>query len=431
MPERKTIAFRTLGCKLNFSETATISRQFASRQFMLVNFNESADFYVINSCAVTKKAEKKCKELIKKAMNTNPSAHIAVIGCFSQINPEDIAAMPGVSLVLGNAKKFELLEHIRQIKDSKTHTTFQDRDATKPAGFVPTYSLDGRTRSFFKIQDGCDYMCAYCTIPVARGNSRSHNIATTLKTAREIAQTDIKEVVLTGVNIGDFGKSYGESFYGLLQELTAIDGLERIRLSSIEPDLLHDNIICLVAGEAKLMPHFHIPLQSGSNTILEAMGRRYNTRLFASRIETIRHYIPHACIASDVIVGYPGETNALFEESLAFIASMDVSYIHVFPYSERNNTRAAGNTGTVPHTERKTRSKRMQRLSLEKKQSFIKSNKGLNTSVLWEKDHQGECLFGFTENYLRAKTRYDQRKINTVQSVQLDITDEKGVYIIQ
>lgn len=333
-------------------------------------------------------------------------------------------------MVLGNADKFELPERLNINNGNNQQKTPPDYDKTGTGGFVPAYSLDGRTRSFFKIQDGCDYTCAYCTIPLARGKSRSDTIAATLRTAGEIAQTHINEIVLTGVNIGDFGKIHRESLYDLLRDLITINGLERIRLSSIEPDLLHDNIIELIAGEAKLMPHFHMPLQSGSNSVLKIMGRRYNTGLFASRIETIRRHIPHACIAADVIVGHPGETVALFEESLAFIEKLDVSYLHVFTYSERNNTRAVTLPGNVPNAARKTRSKRMQQLSAQKKQSFIASNRGLNTSVLWEKDHRDGFMFGFTENYLRAKTRYDQKKINTIQPVQLNRTDEKGIYIL-
>ncbi len=429
MQKNKTIAFHTLGCKLNFSETAAISRQLEDRHYTRVDFHQTADIYVIHSCTVTKKAEKKCRELIKKAIKTNPSAHIAIMGCLSQLKPEEMASMKGVSLVLDNTDKYRLGEYL-------SHITEPDNKFVRETGheatqsFVPTYSLDDRTRSFFKIQDGCDYTCAYCTIPLARGKSRSDTIANTLRTASEIAKTHIKEIVLTGVNIGDFGKVHRESLYDLLKKLIAIDGLERIRLSSVEPDLLHDNIIELVAGEAKLMPHFHLPLQSGSNSVLKTMGRRYNTGLFASRIETIRRHIPHACIAADVIVGHPGETVALFEESLMFIENMDVSYLHVFTYSERNNTRAAIHPDNVHNTVRKARSKRMQELSAQKKQSFIASNRGLNTSVLWEKDHQNGFMFGFTENYLRAKTPYDQKKINTIQPVQLNRTDEKGIYVL-
>lgn len=429
MQKNKTIAFHTLGCKLNFSETASISRQLEDRHYTRVGFHQAADIYVIHSCTVTKKAEKKCRELIKKAIKTNPSAHIAIMGCLSQLKPEEMASMKGVSLVLGNTEKYRLGEFLSHITESENKLIRETRpEATQ--SFEPTYSLDDRTRSFFKIQDGCDYTCAYCTIPLARGKSRSDTIASTLRTASEIAQTHIKEIVLTGVNIGDFGKVHRESLYDLLKKLVAIDGLERIRLSSVEPDLLHENIIELVAGEAKLMPHFHLPLQSGSNSVLKIMGRRYNTGLFASRIETIRRHIPHACIAADVIVGHPGETVALFEESMTFIETLDISYLHVFTYSERNNTRAAVHPDNVHNATRKARSKCMQNLSAQKKQSFIASNRGLNTSVLWEKDHQDGFMFGFTENYLRAKTPYDQKKINTIQPVQLNRTDEKGIYVL-
>lgn len=430
MQGKRTIAFNTLGCKLNFSETDAISRNFANGDYAVVPFTESADIYVINSCTVTKNAEKRCRELIRKATRTNPEAHVAVIGCYSEIKSQELAAIPGVSLVLGNNEKYALHEHLEKLnQDAVIAAPLLDTGNTSPS-FMPAYSLDGRTRSFFKIQDGCDYKCAYCTIPLARGNSRSNSIAKTLEVAREIAQSDIKEVVLTGVNIGDFGKPHGETFYGLLKELVKTDGIDRIRLSSVEPDLLTDDIIRLVAGEEKLMPHFHIPLQSGSDTILKKMGRRYDTRLFADRVNYIRQHIPHACIAADIIVGYPDETAALFEESLKFIAGIDVSYLHVFTYSERENTRAVKSLETVHPKERKQRSQQMQALSAEKKKAFLASNKGLQTKVLWEKDETSGFMHGFTENYIKVKTRFDIKKANTIERVVLNKQDEKGVYIV-
>ena len=459
MVEQKKIAFHTLGCKLNFSETDAISRQFADDGYALVDFSEPADIYVINSCTVTKNAEKRCKTLIRQALKTNELAHVVVMGCYSQIKPAELFAIPGVSMVLGNAEKFNLFEHLRNLEktdgdldrsrleyegvdemggvDNRTGIDagsgvgdLQGVKGEELTGFIPTFSTGGRTRSFFKIQDGCDYKCSYCTIPLARGHSRSDTIAGTIETARTIAQTDMKEIVLTGVNIGDFGKRHGESFHDLLKELIKIEGIERIRLSSVEPDLLHDDIIRLVAAEPKLMPHFHIPLQSGSDGILKAMGRRYNTAMFADRVASIRQDIPHACIAADLIVGYPGETASLFKESYDFIAEMDVSYIHVFTYSERENTRALEQEQAVHPAERKKRSKAMQQLSSEKKKQFIQSNRGLVTTVLWENSNHKGYMFGFTENYIKVKTPFDKNKVNTLERVLLDKTDKSGVYEI-
>lgn len=430
MQRKKTIAFNTLGCKLNFSETDAISRDFANGQYSIVPFNSAADIYVINSCTVTKNAEKRCRELIRKATKNNPEAQVAVIGCYSEVSSKQIASIPGVSLVLGNNEKYALHKHLEKLdQNALMAEPLQDAEDTAPS-FMPAYSLDGRTRSFFKIQDGCDYKCAYCTIPLARGNSRSNSIAKTLEVAREIAKSKIREVVLTGVNIGDFGKPNGETFYGLLQELVRTDGLDRIRLSSIEPDLLTDDIIRLVADESKLMPHFHIPLQSGSDTVLKKMGRRYDTKLFADRINFIRKHIPHACIAADLIVGYPDETAELFEESMHFITDMDVSYLHVFTYSERENTRAVKSLSTVHPKERKQRSKLMQALSSEKKKAFLASNKSVKTKVLWEKDQAGGFMYGFTENYIRVKSKFDINKANTIELVVLNKQDNTGVYFI-
>jgi threonylcarbamoyladenosine tRNA methylthiotransferase MtaB len=430
MQSKKTIAFHTLGCKLNFSETDTISRKFADGKYSLVPFNEAADIYVINSCTVTKNAEKRCRELIKKAMKANPEAHVAVIGCYSEISPEELAAIPGVAMVLGNKDKYALHEYLESIENNKNVAQALNDNPQAPASFIPSFSLDGRTRSFFKIQDGCDYKCAYCTIPLARGQSRSNNIVKTLETAREIANSDIREVVLTGVNIGDFGKPHGETFFDLIKKLVKTDGLDRIRLSSVEPDLLTDDIIRLVADEEKLMPHFHIPLQSGSDAILKKMGRRYDTKLFTDRVKSIRRQIPHACIAADLIVGYPDETASLFEESLQFISGADVSYIHVFTYSERENTRAVKSSETVHPIERKQRSKQMQMLSAVKKKAFLTSNKGLQTKVLWEKDETCGFMYGFSENYIKVKSNFDIKKVNTIELVVLNKQDNKGVYIV-
>lgn len=430
MGNKRKIAFHTLGCKLNFSETSSISRQFGEEVFEHVDFKDQADIYVINSCTVTKNAEKTCKALIRKAMRTNPEAHVAVIGCFSQINPEELKAIEGVDVVLGNADKFNLFEHIKGLEKKRNPDTAIDVQVREPEVFVPSWSSDDRTRSFFKIQDGCDYFCSYCTIPLARGHSRSNTIAATLETARSIAQTSIKEVVLTGVNIGDFGKRNNETFFDFLKELAKIEGIERIRISSVEPDLLHDEIIELVAAEPKLMPHFHIPLQSGSDTVLKAMGRHYDTGVFASRVKKIRSLMPHACIAADLIVGFPAETDQLFEESFQFIEVLDVSYIHVFTYSERENTRAMKLEGHVQPAIRHHRSRQMQQLSDDKKHQFYLKNKDYKALVLWEKDNTQGYMHGFTDNYIKVKTRFNPELINQIQEVTLNHLDADGVYLI-
>lgn len=433
MEKEKKIAFHTLGCKLNFSETSTISRQAAPAGYTQVDFTEPADIYVINSCTVTRNAEKRCKSLIRQALRHNPDARVAVIGCFSQINPDELSAIPGVSLVLGNADKFNLFEHLKRLQEGQNRSTVMPgpegkRATEQPGGFVPAWSSGDRTRSFFKIQDGCDYFCSYCTIPLARGRSRSDTIAGTLKMASEIAKTNTKEIVLSGVNIGDFGKLHGETFYDFLKGLVQIEGLERIRISSVEPDLLHNQIIELVADSPKLMPHFHIPLQSGSDTVLKAMGRRYDRDLFARRVEKIHAIMPHACIAADLIVGFPAETEALFEETRQFLHQTDLSYIHVFTYSERENTRAYRAALQVPIQERKQRSLLMQALSGEKKRMFYAKNQGMNTNVLWEKEtHQG-YMYGFTENYIRTKTPVKEHWINEITPVLLNNMDKDGVY---
>jgi threonylcarbamoyladenosine tRNA methylthiotransferase MtaB len=430
MGNKRKIAFHTLGCKLNFSETSSISRQFGEEVFEHVDFKDQADIYVINSCTVTKNAEKTCKALIRKAMRTNPEAHVAVIGCFSQINPEELKAIEGVDVVLGNADKFNLFEHIKGLEKKRNPDTAIDVQVREPEVFVPSWSSDDRTRSFFKIQDGCDYFCSYCTIPLARGHSRSNTIAATLETARSIAQTSIKEVVLTGVNIGDFGKRNNETFCDFLKELIKIEGIERIRISSVEPDLLHDEIIELVAAEPKLMPHFHIPLQSGSDAVLRAMGRHYDTAVFASRVKKIRSLMPHACIAADLIVGFPAETDALFDESIRFVEAMDVSYIHVFTYSERENTRAIKIEGSVPPAVRHQRSRQIQQLSDLKKHDFYLKSEGNKALVLWEKDKTQGFMHGFTDNYIKVKTKFNPELLNQINEVTLNHLDKEGVYLI-
>ncbi len=427
MKKQHTLAFYTLGCKLNYSETAAISNQLQAGGYAIADFRAHADTYVINSCTVTSNAEKRCRELIRKARRINPKARVIIMGCYAQINPEELCSLPGVSMVLGSKEKFDLSRHLEETAATEP-AAIPAKEA--PDNFVQTFSSGDRTRSFFKIQDGCDYLCAYCTIPRARGRSRSNTIRETLETARQIAGTTMKEVVLTGVNIGDFGKPHGESFFGLLQELVRIEGLERIRLSSVEPDLLSDDIIELVAAEPRLMPHFHMPLQSGSNAILKAMGRRYDTARFADRVARIRTYLPHACIAADVITGFPGESDDLFRESLDFITDMAISYMHVFTYSERENTRASSMADRIPADVSRQRSTKLQALSKAKKDAFILSNQGRQEKVLWEKEKLKDHMYGFTENYVRVKTTYDTNRVNTIETVVLNKMDDHLVFII-
>lgn len=438
------IAFNTLGCKLNFSETSTISRSFRDGSYLEVGFDELADVYVINSCSVTRNAEKRCKAMVRQVMKRNPAASVAVIGCYSQINPEKLKKLPGVGLVLGNAEKFNLFEHIKRLQHDKhqyitdgtasngdsassgTHTQVSD----KLNAFIPSWSKDDRTRSFFKVQDGCDYFCSYCTIPLARGRSRSDTIAGTIETARKIAQTDVKEIVLSGVNIGDFGKQHNERFIDLLKGLVHLEDVERIRISSVEPDLLHEEIIELIAGDPKLMPHFHIPLQAGCNEVLTAMGRRYDTLTFSKKVDSIRKHIPEACIAVDLIVGFPAETQELFRKSLDFMEEADISYLHVFTYSERDHTRAMKYTGKVSHTERHERSAIMRELSNKKRKQFYLNNMGKEAIILWEGDKQNGLMSGFTENYIKAKTSYDPMMVNQLHKVRLNNLDDEPVYLI-
>jgi len=431
MRERRKIAFHTLGCKLNFSETSSISRQFNEKEFEQVPFSEQADVYVINSCSVTRNAEKSCKELIRKAHRINPDAHIAVVGCFSQINPVEISAMEGVGLVLGNADKFGLFEQISRLGSHEPgQGSLPLQLFGQPDTFFPTWSKGDRTRSYFKIQDGCDYHCSYCTIPLARGQSRSNTISQTIAMAREIARSGAKEIILTGVNIGDFGKQNHETLYSLLKELVSVDGIERIRISSVEPDLLHEEIIELVAADSRLMPHFHIPLQSGSNEVLKAMGRRYTTGLFSERVEKIRSLMPLACIAVDLIVGFPSETEALFEESFRFIEQTDISYLHVFTYSQRDNTRAVALRNDVTGPEKIHRRKAMQDLSERKKGGFLLKNRGSKVQVLWEKEESGGIMHGFTENYIKVKGPYRPDMTNQIQEICLQNLKHGGWYQI-
>ncbi len=416
----KSVAFHHFGCKVNFAEASALSRQFKEKGFELKDFNDQADIYVISTCVVTAVAEKKCRAAIRRAHKLNPGAKIAVIGCFSELKPGEIAQMDGVDLVLGHEGKFNLLDELEHLSQSTPyHGGTQEREKSEKAAFVPSYSYGDRTRSFLKIQDGCDYYCTYCTIPLARGKSRSDTIENVLKNAREIAGKGIREIVLTGVNIGDFGRQNGETFTGLIQALESLEGISRIRISSIEPDLLSDGIIAQVAASAKFLPHFHLPLQSGNNKILKAMHRKYDRELYAGRVAMIRSLMPDACIAADVIVGFPGETAGDFEETRLFLQNLEISYLHVFTYSKRDNTLAARMPDPVDETTRKHRSEVLHQLSEEKKRAFYQQNSGKTARVLFESDNANGYMHGFTENYIKVKTPFNPELINQIVEVTL------------
>lgn len=407
----KKVAFHTLGCKLNFAETAGISRQFSPEGYSIVDFHEVADVYVIHSCTVTANAERKTIAAVKQSYKRNPDARIAVIGCMSQLDPERLRQLPGVTWVLGNSDKFSLPEILEEKAIQK--------DASLDQQFFPSWSVNERTRSFLKIQDGCDYFCSYCTIPFARGRSRSATIAQAVQAAREIAGAGMKELVLTGINIGDFGRHQHETLYDLLCQLNEIDGIERIRISSIEPDLLTEQIINLTARSEKLLPHFHIPLQSGSDAVLKLMNRKYSTQDFKSKVDLIHSTLPNACIATDIIAGFPEESDLLFEETVRFIEQLDISYMHVFTYSERGNTKAIRTANPIPVELRKKRSSLLQNLSNEKKHSFYLQNKDRQCKVFFESENKNGYLYGFTENYIRARIPYKSELVNTITDVTL------------
>lgn len=420
----KKIAFHTLGCKLNFAESAGISRTLGPEEFMTVSFHEMADVYVIHSCTVTANAEKKTITAVKQAHKLNPQAKIAVIGCMSELSPGRLRQLPGVEWVLGNEDKFDL----NSILEEKTIP----HQVTTGHQFHPSWSVNERTRSFLKIQDGCDYFCSYCTIPLARGRSRSATIEQVLRSAEEIADAGMKELVLTGINIGDFGRHQQESLYDLLRFLEEIKGIERIRISSIEPDLLNEKIIRLAASSAKLLPHFHIPLQSGSDPVLKLMNRRYTTSDFRQKVEQIKTLLPHSCVATDVIAGFPGETDALFRETYTFIESLDLSYMHVFTYSERSNTKAVKTMGGQVAPEiRKERGHQLQLLSNEKKHRFYLQHKDRVSRVFFESENKNGYLYGFTENYIRVRTPYEPGLVNTIAGVTLKKLAFNDCYTIE
>ncbi|MBV6485146.1 MAG: Threonylcarbamoyladenosine tRNA methylthiotransferase MtaB [Flavobacteriales bacterium] len=425
MPNKK-VSLYTLGCKLNFSETSSIARMFEEEGFARVEFDENPDVYVINTCSVTENADKKCKQLVNKALKVNPNAFIAIIGCYAQLKPEEIAKIYGVDMVLGASEKFKILEHFSDIEKKEKAAIYASK-IKEVNEFVPSYSKGDRTRSFLKIQDGCDYFCTFCTIPLARGKSRNDSIAETVKVAKEVAKTDVHEVVLTGVNIGDFGQGEGETFFDLIKELDKIEGIERFRISSIEPNLLSNDIIKFVSQSERFMPHFHIPLQSGSNKILELMRRKYKRELYVERVNEIKRLMPYACIGVDVIVGFPNETEEDFLETYQFLNELPVSYLHVFTYSERQNTTANKMTEVVPKEERSKRSKMLHILSEKKRRQFYAEHIGKTYQVLFENENHEGFLHGFTENYIKVKVPYQKELENTIQSFKLNQVDAEGI----
>ncbi len=429
MNQFKKVAFYTLGCKLNFSETSTISRLFKDEGIAKVNFEEQADVYIINTCSVTENADKKCRQLVKKAKRINNDSFVIIVGCFAQLKPTEISKMEGVDMVLGANEKFNVLQHLDRLDEKNKQTIVSFDSIKKTKEFVPSYSIGDRTRSFLKIQDGCDYFCSFCTIPLARGKSRNASIEETLEEARKIAAKDVKEIVLTGVNIGDFGQGGKENFFSLVKGLETIHGIDRFRISSIEPNLLSNDIIEFCLNDSKkFVPHFHIPLQSGNDELLKSMRRKYDTTLYRERIEYIKRLRPDACIGVDVIVGFPGEADAHFNETVEFLKELDISYLHVFTYSERANTTAKKMDQVVPIPKRKERSKVLHLLSDRKKRNFYELNKGTKRKVLFEDhDHDG-YLHGFTENYIKIKTPYRHSLTNTFCEVNLDYLDRDGIY---
>lgn len=432
MNARKKVAFYTLGCKLNFSETSTIARSFKSEGFDRVDFSEAADIYVINTCSVTENADKRFKTIVKQAQKTNREAFVAAIGCYAQLKPEALADVNGVDLVLGATEKFKITDYLNDLTKNdfgEVHSCeIEDADF-----YVGSYSIGDRTRAFLKVQDGCDYKCTYCTIPLARGISRSDTLNNVLKNAKEISEQNIKEIVLTGVNIGDYGKGefgnkkHEHTFYELVQALDEVEGIERLRISSIEPNLLKNETIDFVSTSNAFVPHFHIPLQSGSNDLLKLMRRRYLRELYVDRVNKIKEVMPHACIGVDVIVGFPGETDEHFLETYNFLTKLDISYLHVFTYSERDNTLAVEMDGVVPKNVRSKRSKMLRGLSVKKRRAFYESQLESQRTVLFEGENKEGYIHGFTENYVKVKAPWNPELVNTIHEVELTEIDEDGL----
>lgn len=431
MENKKKVAFYTLGCKLNFSETSTIARDFQNEGFERVDFEEIADIYVINTCSVTDNADKQFKQIVKKAMKLNDKAFVAAVGCYAQLKPEELAAVDGVDLVLGATEKFKITDYINDLSKNdmgEVHSC----EIEEADFYVGSYSIGDRTRAFLKVQDGCDYKCTYCTIPLARGISRSDALENVLKNAKEISEQGIKEIVLTGVNIGDYGKGefgnkkHEHTFLDLVKALDEVEGIERLRISSIEPNLLKNETIEFVSQSRTFVPHFHIPLQSGSNDILKKMKRRYLREVYTERVAKIREVMPHACIGVDVIVGFPGETDEHFLETYHFLNDLDISYLHVFTYSERDNTEAVELDGVVPMNVRSKRSKMLRGLSVKKRRAFYESQIGTNRTVLFESENKEGYIHGFTENYVKVKTPWNPELVNTLHEINLTKIDEDG-----
>jgi threonylcarbamoyladenosine tRNA methylthiotransferase MtaB len=424
MAESRTVAFHTLGCKLNFSETSSLSRLLENEGFVKKEFDDMADVYVINTCSVTENADKECRHLVRRIQRKAPESLVVITGCYAQLKPKEISGIPGVDLVLGAAEKFNIAQHIRELSKGDS-AKICSCDIEEVSGFHSSYSMNDRTRTFLKVQDGCDYNCSFCTIPMARGKSRSDSIDNVVKNVKELAASGIKEVVLTGINLGDYGPTKSptrgdfetlkkENFFALIKELDKTEGIERYRISSIEPNLLTYEIIEFVADSDKFMPHFHIPLQSGSNTILGLMKRRYKKELYADRVKLIKTLMPHCAIGVDVIVGFPGETEEYFKETFDFLHSLDISYLHVFTYSERDNTHALTLKPVIPVNIRHERNKTLRNLSYMKMQYFTGQHAGQTRKVLFEKQEKGEMMEGYTDNYIRITTPYREEWKNQV-----------------
>ena len=432
MIDRKKVAFYTLGCKLNFSETATIARNIQDEGFDRVEFSDFSDIYVINTCSVTENADKRFKTIVKQAQRANASAYIVAVGCYAQLQPEELAVVSGVDLVLGATEKFKITDYLNQLTKNDT-AAIHSCEIADADFYVSSYSVGDRTRAFLKVQDGCDYKCTYCTIPLARGISRSDSLQNILDNAKNIANQGIKEIVLTGVNIGDYGKGeYGNkkhehTFFDLVQALDTIDGIHRLRISSIEPNLLKDETIDFVANSNSFVPHFHIPLQSGSNVMLKAMRRRYMKELYVNRVEHIKRVLPDACIGVDVIVGFPGETDEIFLETYNFLNKLDISYLHVFSYSERPNTHAATLPNEVSKYVRSKRSKMLRGLSVKKRRAFYESQINTQHTVLFEGENKEGYIHGFTENYVKVKSPWDPSLVNSLHNVDLTEIDSDGL----
>lgn len=428
----KKVAFYTLGCKLNFAETSTIARSFEEDGYVRVDFDDPADIYVINTCSVTENADKQFKQIVRKALKTNPKAFLAAVGCYAQLKPEELASVDGVDLVLGAKEKFNITQYIDDLTKNNEGVV-HSCEIAETDFYVGSYSIGDRTRAFLKVQDGCDYKCTYCTIPMARGISRSDTIENILSNAKKISDKGIKEIVLTGVNIGDYGKGefgnkkHEHTFLELVQALDKVEGIERLRISSIEPNLIKDETIDFIAQSNSFVPHFHIPLQSGSNEILKKMKRRYLRELYVSRVAKIREVMPDACIGVDVIVGFPGETDEHFLETYYFLNDLDISYLHVFTYSERDNTEAVLMDGVVPDAVRAKRSKMLRGLSAKKRNAFYESQLGKEKTVLFESDNKQGYIHGFTENYVKVKAPWDPALVNTLHKVKLTKIDVDGM----